>query len=190
MFDRKKSKNDELTPELTALEGRLAGLGVAPLHIDRDRLMFEAGRAAGRADRASAATLRVAGAPTWFWPSAAAMMTAACVVLSAMLIWRDDPAFVAQNDAKPQAAEKLKTEIGSAAVERPAVLPDVSKWVVQPAGGYLGKRYVALTRGVGEMRSDSHGGVSLQTGDAARPVTARELLRELVPVRAAHHSNS
>jgi hypothetical protein len=52
----------------------------------------------------------------------------------------------------------------------------------------LGKRYVALTRGVGELRSESDGGVSLQTGDA--PVHARELLRELVPVRAAPHPNS
>jgi hypothetical protein len=62
MFDRNESKDVELTPQLAALEARLAGLAVAPLNFDRDQLMFEAGRAAGRRDCELAATQRVAGA--------------------------------------------------------------------------------------------------------------------------------
>jgi hypothetical protein len=195
MFERNENKDTELTPQFTAFERRLAQLDVAPLHVDRDRLMFDAGRAAGREDCFASATGhrpkggRVAGAPRWFWPSAAAMTTAACLSLAAMLVWWNDAALVAQGDAKPQADAEVETQIAPPEAQL-AVLPDISNWAVRPAGGYLEKRYIALTRGVGELRPDIGDGISHQPGGSAQPATARELLRELVPHRALPHSNS
>jgi hypothetical protein len=194
MFKRNESKNVELTPELAAFERQLAGLDVAPLRVDRDRLMFEAGRAAGQAERPVAATQRVAGAPRWFWPSAAAMMTAACVVLAAMLVWRDDAALVAQREAKPQAAH-IPTIAESAGEESHtgewhASSLRTSVWAARPTGGYLEKRHIALTRGVGELQLEDEVGSPFQPRNTARPATARELLRDLVPRRLTPNSNS
>jgi hypothetical protein len=195
MFDRNESKDVELTPEQAALELQLAGLGVAPLHVNRDRLMFEAGRVAGRAELEVAATLSVAGAPRWVWPSAAAILTAACLVLGAMLVWRGDTALVAGNDAKPQTVYTpgIETPIPAELREvgRLAVGGGPAIWSMRPVGGYLEKRFIALTRGVGELRFEGDGEVPFQPGGSTQPATARELLRELVPSPAPPtHSNS
>jgi hypothetical protein len=194
MFDKQESEKSPLTPELAALEQQLMDLELAPLRLDRDRLMFDAGRAAERSNHSPAATLRVAGASRWFWPTAAAMMTAACVVLAAMLVWRDDGALVAQQQTKPQSEEPR--EIGIATVDTPsrdelreverlAVRSGTSIWSTRPTSGYLGMRHVALTRGVGQLSLDpsiiGENGNARNNGDSAKPATARELFQELVP---------
>jgi hypothetical protein len=183
MFERSEKKDVELTPELAALERQLAGLDVAPLQIDRDRLMFEAGRAAERSSREIATTLRVAGAPRWFWPSAAAMMAAACVVLAAMLVWRGDAALVAQQAAQPQPAASPDVESPAAPAlsefEQPAGRAHPLYRSIRPAGGYLEQRYLALTGAGSEIRLN--GGGRAQPADVVPPATARDLLRELLP---------
>jgi hypothetical protein len=190
MFNRKEQKDLELTPELAALEGQLAELKVAPLHVDRDRLMFEAGRAAGRKERDLAATLRLAGAPRWFWPTAAATMAAACLILAAMLVWRDDAALVAQHETKPHVGQRA---LRRTTIKQVPVLADSIQFpqsTVRPGGGYLEKRYLALTRGVAELQWESDSADSLQSAGSKRPATARELLRELAPSRVAAAPNS
>lgn len=203
MFDKQEPEKSSLTPELAALEQQLAGLDLAPLRLNRDRLMFEAGRAAERANSSIAATLRVAGAPRWFWPSTAAMMTAACVVLGAMLVWRDDTALVAQQQAKPQAEERRENGVAVVhaptgdelrEVERLATRGEASIWSTRPSSGYLGMRHVALTRGVGQLSSDpwiidEHGN-SRNGGDSAKPATARELFQQLAPSATRLQTNS
>jgi hypothetical protein len=200
MFGGRESEKFQVTPELEALERQLAGLDIVPVQLDRDRLMFDAGRAAERAEREGATTLRVAGIPRWIWPTATGLMTAACLVLAAMLVWRDEAAFVAQQEAKPPFG---KAQGGPAAVERAferpaaqavreveglAIRPMPTMWGSRPDGGYLEKRYVALTLGVGELRSDDENDSSLAPHGSTGPATVRNLLEELVPppARRAH----
>lgn len=191
MFDRDESKDVELTPELQALEQRLAGLSLGPLQMDRDRLMFEAGRAAERAamggdialaDRRSASWRR-----GWIWPMSTAVMTAACLMLAAMLVWKQSSAqVVAQHTPQPTILEK--TSLGMAASDTTdiAQLAAVDEFLKRskPERGYLGMRYVALTRGVGELPSDSvaadENGTSRNEGSGT-PATSRELIHELLP---------
>jgi hypothetical protein len=192
MFEQNESEKIELTPELAALERQLAGLDVAPLHVDRDRLMFEAGRAAGIAERELAATPRVAGVPRWFWPAAAAMMTAACFVLSTMLVWRGDAVSVAQSEAKPQAVglagNASRSGDGASELAPMAGIESLQREYTRPSGGYLETRYIALTRGVGELRSENDGEFSIPSGALRPAATARELLRELAPSHVAPKS--
>jgi hypothetical protein len=187
MFDQDESEN-AMTPELAAIEHQLVGLGVAPLLVDRDQLMFDAGRAAerGEHERALIVARRGAGAMRWVWPAAVASLTAACVVLSAMLIWPDDNSQLASHLSKPemtppniiaapmrdlpQDAPKL------AAASRSELLP------VRPTGGYLEKRYVALTLGVNELQADDDAADGSQRN--RKPATARDLLRDLMPQNA------
>jgi hypothetical protein len=51
MFNEKQPLGAELTPELAALQAQLARLQPAPLTLDRDRLMFAAGRAAAESEK-------------------------------------------------------------------------------------------------------------------------------------------
>jgi hypothetical protein len=184
MFDRSESKDSNLTPEQASLETKLARLTIAPPKLDRDQLMFNAGRAAALRDLDLAATQRGTGAPCWFWPTASGLLAAACLVLSAMLVWPNDGTTIADrngarmNEAmaiEPPSADELRD------VERLATRAGIHWWSAPPAGGYLEQRYIALTRGVGEVPAggEIEPGGSRRTID--RPTTARELLREFIP---------
>ena len=59
MYDEQESREHELAPELAALERQLRGMTPAAPRVDRDRLMFAAGQAAGAASQANPA--RMAG---------------------------------------------------------------------------------------------------------------------------------
>ena len=69
MFGKREPERTELTPELAALERQLSALAITPPRIDRDKLMFEAGRAAASRPRWS---INLAG-PPWggsrVWPA-------------------------------------------------------------------------------------------------------------------------
>jgi len=184
MFDERESEKDELAPELALLERQLAGLVLMPARIDRDRLMFEAGRAAERSSRPSPNVHS-------FWPVATAMTTAACVVLGAMLIWRSDAATVAQSaDELPSNRSTLAvapTQNDLRETEKLVARGGMSIWGTRPVGGYLEKRYIALTRGVGHLQSEeqfeSDPSDSGNLNGTPRPFTARELIHEFVPAR-------
>jgi hypothetical protein len=64
-------------PALTALERALAGLAPSAEGLNRDALMFAAGRASARRG--------------WAWPCAAATAGAAAVLLAALLLLRPNP---------------------------------------------------------------------------------------------------
>jgi len=184
MFDGRESEELSLTPELELLERQLAGLDIAPVQLDRDRLMFDAGRAAERRDREFSTAAIVVDSRRWHWPAATAMMTAACVMLAAMLVWRDDASLIGKQQAKPQAVElrfiEKPTREDLREVERLAANAGQMMWPRRPAGGYLEKRYIALTRGVSEMQPADEGTGSLQPHDSKHPSTARDLFRELI----------
>jgi hypothetical protein len=70
--------SDETDPaRLSSLEVSLAALRPAPAGLDRDRLMFEAGRKAGRRG--------------WFWPAATAALFLTTATLAGVLVFRPVP---------------------------------------------------------------------------------------------------
>ncbi len=192
MFDEPESLGAELTPELAALQAQLARLQPVPLTLDRDRLMFEAGRAAAASEPRIAATQRVASASRWIWPTATALMTAACLVLAAMLIWRDDEANLANQPTPPQpATDHLVTEPtidDFRNVEQLTSRFTPSRRSPAPTRGYLNVRYVALTDGINAIAHDrpanSRGDTS-NDASPSKPATSRGLLEDLLPPDAS-----
>jgi hypothetical protein len=203
MFDEQEA--DKLAADLAAIEQQLRGLVPEALRIDRDRLMFEAGRAAGLSaqralyepspgpslqGRGSIAATghhgcrgRVAGGRRWFWPAATVAMTAATLLLATMLVWQNrsqtaanlaDQSRPATNDAVPRGADSEPRRHLDQFTERdgwPSIPPATS--------GYLNTRYIALTRGVGELPGGSPAGNLDSAGPVddlrTAPVTPRGL---------------
>ncbi len=83
MIDRHSDRpNRELSAELQAFEAQLAALLPSTGGLDRDRLMFEAGKAAAEAEqRRPSASL-----PRWVWPAISTVTTAAAVSLLAVVL--------------------------------------------------------------------------------------------------------
>lgn len=207
MFDEHEPAEFALTPDLAAIERQLARLTPAAPRIDRDRLMFAAGRDAaisaqrlcqtepspnpslhGRGSDA-AATLRVAGPHRWFWPAATATMTAATLLLATMLVWQRAAQPVAAQSATPPLPTTVATAPPDQTVDATGSItlataqPENFGWpmVSPPTTGYLGLRYIALTRGVGELEKHNRTANSDFNTSGNTPATQRELLRELLP---------
>lgn len=204
---------EHLPDELAALERRLASLTPPAPRVDRDRLMFEAGRASAEATRLGLTYIAgpsrsgdsyVAGPSRsgdsragrlWshrFWPAAAATMTAASIALAVLLIrqtsspFSDEqrsPDFIVENTATATADMQL-AQIAESNGYWPTIVP---AWIfpTQPVSGYLANRHSILTLGAVAMESDRH---QLSAGDSpigpSRPPTARELLDEFLPPSA------
>ena len=182
MFDQHASDEFRLPAELAGLERQLSELRPAAPRVDRDRLMFAAGQA-------SATRPKWLVEPSWlgarFWPTAAATLAAASIALAAVVAWQstelaaikqhDDASSVAMAKVDEPLADDVPTEIGP--------LADRWPWLDQTPPGYLGLRYVALTRGVGALERPlpptANGDL-----DEAPPATSRTLLKELLPQAA------
>ncbi len=188
MFDKRESEEPELIPELTAIERQLARLAPAAPRINRDCLMFEAGKAAARPK-----WLGHIAEPSWLgrrlWPAATAVMTAASLLLATMLVRQNCSPSVAQvPTAKPQAAATpVVDRPHEVATNHSASSAPRSEWTMtgwpalrQPTGGYLGIRYIALMRGVGALQSDFTGTETGADSTSDAPVTQRELLNKLL----------
>jgi hypothetical protein len=180
MFDEQESGEFRLPAELARLEKRLAALPAEPLRIDRDRLMFAAGRAAG--SRVEERGSRSEFLRARFWPVAAMAMTAATVILAAMLVW---PAAWRGTGATPQV--EVVANAADSAEGRPAADGIKHQFARYPVGwlpgdlsstGYLGMRYVALTRGVDAIDRDCLEAQSA-TDEPMPAANSRELLKEL-----------
>jgi hypothetical protein len=171
MFDRQKSESLALTAELTALEQQLARMSPATPRIDRDRLMFAAGHASHIAESSRLGP--------YVWPAATAFATAASLLLAILLI--RDHASQAQTEIAHSATGHATKTI-AASTEPDAYIPTRSLRLApyQTPPGYLGVRYVALTRGVGAL-DDNARVRNVDTTEATPPVSAKELLRELMP---------
>lgn len=191
MSDDQESRKLELAPELVAVQNQLANLTPKALRIDRDQLMFNAGRAAERA--AIVAASRDAGtvAKQWsdpvrvgpstssvrsgrFWPAATATMTAATVVLSAMLLRHAPSLPIANVVTTPPATTSVEV---ASAPGRPTF---ARTWISPPTTGYLGARNTALSRGVGALANEFDVYVPASS-KRPEPATARELREELLP---------
>ncbi|MEX2091780.1 MAG: hypothetical protein WD971_03835 [Pirellulales bacterium] len=165
MYDEQEFKEHSLSAELAALERQLTGLTPMAPSIDRDRLMYSAGRASvGRA-----------AGPSWagskLWPTATALATAASVVLATMLVWQRDKERVA---AAPPAAEM--DDVAPIVAQS-----DLWRWSDRRQSGYLGVRQVALTRGGGALEYRLPAPGDDESDESPPPATARQLLKELLP---------
>jgi hypothetical protein len=187
MFDEREPAEPELTPDLESLERQLARLAPAPLSIDRDRLMFEAGRASVAEPRRLGYIADPSRVGARFWPIATATMTAASVFLATMLVWQRQSAPLADqpisNGIVVRAAKKAPLTTANTA--RPEVTNAFVSGLPRSTTGYLGVRNIALTQGIGALQPTMAANAepripSLDAPPSNRP-TSRELMDELLP---------
>jgi hypothetical protein len=204
MYDEQKPHEDEIASELLALERQLRVMTPAPPRVDRDRLMFAAGQAAGIASVAepgqdSRAMYDRAGrpvyiaVPSWpgrhFWPAATFTMTAATLLLATMLVWQDRRQPIAEQPMPRQQAVIAINDSQDIETHGLVRLDARHLWPPTPStnSGYLGVRYVALTRGVGALSAELQlpGNDDSLPNNRAEPATPRGLLNELLPANHA-----
>ena len=205
MYDEQESREHEIALELAALERQLRGMTPAAPRIDRDCLMFAAGQAAALAEASqdgramydrSGRPLYFAGssrAGRRFWPAATCTMTAATLLLATMLVWQSRRQPIAQQSVPMQPAVVASSSSHDFVMDRPARLATHNTWPSIPSvnSGYLGVRYVALTRGIGALSSElqsPNGDDEMPSSNHAEPNTRRGLLNEFLP--ATHPSKS
>ncbi len=200
MFDEQKPSEHELAPELIGLEQHLRSLTPAAPHIDRDRLMFAAGVAAATEPGRDGRAIYLAD-QSWtrrrIWPVATAMMTAATLLLATMLVWQNRSQSVARLTTNPQPAIEVVSAPSTADGNQFNRVATRAVWSTIPnaSSGYLGIRYIALTRDVDDFLPDfqSSGGNRDRSSDDDRtePATAHNLLDEFLPVPTqSNHSRS
>jgi len=149
----------DLEPELAEFESRLLGFRPGPTRLDRDRMMYLAGRAAVESER------RRGSAGGWgqrVWPAAFGAMT---VVAASLLV-----ALVAQQQADPiRPSTDGRGTLATTASGRPSPEP-------QPERRPLAPRLTAPQREARVSRNDSSPPSALPVGsrlnDAARPIRA------------------
>jgi hypothetical protein len=159
----------------------LSHFAPAPLAVDRDRLMFLAGRAEALAE---VATSKPIPAPLHVWPWLTLLSTAAAVVM-AVLLWQqpservivvERPATektpaVDEKEARPVAPKIQPSNISTAQAEAAPV--NAASWDSTQANYVLWRERV-LREGVDALAQVEPSG----TGGVAKPATQRELLQE------------
>ncbi len=101
--------------ELAAIEAALSSVGPKPSRLDRDRVMFLAGRASGLAE------MRPRGEATrWAWPAAFGAMTAVAATLLVMVVSRPQ-AEVAHRAEGPRVQQQEGPEKSEAPVQPPLI---------------------------------------------------------------------
>jgi hypothetical protein len=186
MYDEQKPREPEIAPELIALERQLRGMTPAAPKIDRDRMMFAAGQAAASTEPSH--EVRIAGPSlpaNRFWPAATFTMTAATLLLATMLVWqRQAYQLASKGDASPpstnQASEQPREAIAPSPVQFATSTLGLRAFQ-HPTSGYLGIRYVALTRGVGALEPSSQASTDDVNSSNDTPQTQRNMLEELLP---------
>jgi hypothetical protein len=192
MFDEHEPAEPELTPELAAIERQLARLTPAAPRVDRDRLMFEAGRASVSPTAGSSYPVHLPKLGTKFWPAATATMTAATVLLATMLVSQRQSPQLAEQPLLREIIASPAANQQAAAVAPPAARPEVNDAYLtslpQTKTGYLGVRLIAVTSGIGAI--DPLDVESIRPNSAhpelqpADPPTARDLMNQLLPKAA------
>lgn len=197
MYDDREHQNprrDDLgspAPD-EAMGNLLAHFAPAPLAVDRDRLMFLAGRAEALAEAASA---RPAVATLHVWPWLTLLSTAAAVVM-AVLLWQqpservivvERPATektpaVDEKEARSVQPRTQPSNVLTAQAE--AAPPEAASWESTQANYVLWRERV-LREGVEALAQVEPSGA----GGVAEPATQRELLREFYGPAARQQSS-
>jgi hypothetical protein len=197
MYDEQESHEPEIASELIPLEQQLRGIWPLAPRIDRDRLMFAAGAAStdeygqhGRAMYDQAGHPIYIAGQSWtgrIWPAATFTMTAATLLLATMLVWQHRPQPIVQQTSRMQPVIEANDHSQDSKTVDPARLTARYAWPSVPSNdtGYLGVRYVALTRGINAVplnvpSADGHRDTQIDN-ERSNPATARGLLDELLP---------
>lgn len=170
--------SEHLTPDLRAFEAALAALAPKAAALDRDRLMYEAGRA-------SLATPHVAPRGGWAWPAAFSAMSAVAASLLLALVLRPPTvvermvrraatATVAETQQRdePAIGEGSLVQAGGALT---AQRTDARAHQPAPEPSYLDLRDRVLAMGIDTWQPPAR---VIQTESQPQP-TYRELLIEL-----------
>jgi hypothetical protein len=200
MQDEQRSREPEIAPELNALEKQLRRMTLATPRIERDRLMYAAGQAAGASSseafgRDGWVTYDNTGRPRYiagpssagrrFWQVTTYTMSAAALFLATMLLWQGHRTPLAQQQSPARPVDAIPT-LRDSDLDSPPRFATRNNWPSIPSidSGYLGVRYVALTRGVGALSPDSRSDDGNEETPAIRgtePSTPRAILNELLP---------
>jgi hypothetical protein len=114
--------NRELSPELQAFEAQLASLLPSTGRLERDRLMFEAGKAAAEAERK-----RPTFAARWARSASSILITAAATFLLTSFVLQPAPVAVNGSLPKPQVPPELTID-----TRQPLTAPSVPEAVSPP----------------------------------------------------------
>ena len=183
MFNEREPEKREIAPDLAAIERQLARMTPAAPRIDRDRLMFEAGRASVAQPERPGYVTAPFRLGRHIWPAATAMMTAASLLLAIMLFDQHQSLQLALNNQP--AIVPIQT-----ARQPPAAAPQIARpqltsatWLAAraPRTGYLGTRFVALTRGVAALDNGDASGIGNGESSPAIFPTSKQILNELLP---------
>jgi hypothetical protein len=159
-----------MTRDRTSVEAALSSLHPAPTGVDRDRLMYLAGRAA--ADGSPGARRLLAD---WLWPVATAASLLLAVTFATMWVARGGPRIVyVERPAQAQKGVPQATAPPTEAAE-PEPKPRQKRWRTE----YLQLRRLVTTRGVEaipEMRSAPASDVETLRWRSAFDRTLEELL--------------
>jgi hypothetical protein len=182
---------EDLSDELAAVEAALGSVGPGPSRLDRDRVMFLAGRAS-LAEPSEGPTYR---SRRWAWPAAFSAMTAVAATLLTILVAREPQPQVVQVIQPPSPIPTSDIVAGPQREEAPDALavpkdpgppsiwdtpPTVERertppLLPTPYGRQLG---VVLAQSLGGA-SDSLPSSSRPRRRLPRPVSYRELLRRV-----------
>ena len=137
---------ERMKQDLTSVEATLSALRPTPTGVDRDRLMYLAGRAAA----ASSLGLRRPRAD-WLWPSTTAASLLLAITFAAMWHARGEPVVVYRD--RPVAASQLAEQPRVAAVEKEKEEVQVESASPRKAWrtDYLQLRRLVATQGVGAI---------------------------------------
>ena len=190
MFDEPEER--EITPDLADIERRMARLTPAAPRIDRDRLMFEAGRASLVRPERPGSRAEPSRLGRRLWPAATAMMTAASLLLAIMLFEQRTSLQMAQDNQPTIIPVQPANQPLAAPHPTERSEPSTSIWLAAraPQSGYLGKRYIALTRGVGAIETPLETMDGSFTPSSEHLPTRREMLNELLPSTRALNPKS
>lgn len=88
--EQDRQPSQKLSPDLQAFEAVLASLQPTTGSLERDRLIFEAGKAAAETELAGPTR----AAAQWLWPTVSAVMTTSAAFLLVALVWNSGPVAV------------------------------------------------------------------------------------------------
>lgn len=177
--------------ELDAFEQALAGLSPTATSVDRDELMYRAGRAAAVVERSS-----IAPARRWLWPTGSAL---AAVAAGLVGLWIGLQS--AGREARPLAGDgegngaadvaAAGNPVAGHVAARAAIaaqVPNLQRLLVPPADAqdtYLNVRNHILARGVDAWRSSSSRGPAGAPPAEPRPAHRDAWRDELPEIRPA-----
>lgn len=172
-LSRNKPGQEMLRYELAAVEAALSSLKPATSALDRDRVMYLAGRAAAAASRPSAGRRPF----TWFWPAATAASLLVAATLGAVVIGRGQPQPVERVVYVKVAEPAAEAPSGAVATQRGIALHRDPQ--IETRHDHFKLRRLVLNEGIDAIDRCGTGAPAERKG-ANEPSSYRAMLREFL----------